>query len=128
MSVRELLLSLVVLVSVIVMPACNTAPERDFCGHSVLVVMTQEAGGVNKVHERDIFGYIADQIVEIEDLTYLNNPETALIIWEKWHQILKLTLDKDDKKNIMRVVRYLNRLDIVEVAEPNWYIKVAGEK
>ena len=128
MSVRELLLSLVVLVSVIVMPACNTAPERDFCGHSVLVVMTQEAGGVNKVHERDIFGYIADQIVEIEDLTYLNNPETALVIWEKWHQILKLTLDKDDKKNIMRVVRYLNRLDIVEVAEPNWYINVAGEK
>ena len=128
MRVRELLLSLVLLATMIVMTACNTAPERDFCGHSVIVMMTKEAGGVNKVHEKEIFCKIADQIVEIVDLRYYEDPEKVKVNWEKWQQILMLTLDKDDKKNVLRVVRYLNQLDVVEVAEPNWYFNLAGEE
>ena len=122
MKTKDFLLCLVMIASMIVMPACNTKPDDDFSGNTVLVVMTKEASGVNKVHEKEIFGDVAKQIVGIEDLTYFNNPETALVNWENWSQILCLTLDKEDKKNVLRVVKYLNQLDVVHYAEPNYYV------
>ena len=131
MRIRDFLLSLVMLVIMISITACNanTSPSLsyngyDFSGNTVLVVMTKEAGGVNKIHDKETFGEIARQIVEIEDLTYKNDPENALINWEKFQQILYLTLNRYSKSNVLRVVKYLNQLDVVDVAEPNLYMQL----
>ena len=128
MRARELFMSFVMLVLTMIVSACNTAPtyDRDFCGKTVLVVMTKEAGGVNKIHEKETFGKVANQIVEIVDLRYYEDPDSLNINWDNWYQILMLILVKDDKENVLRVVRYLNKLEVVESAEPNWEIKPAG--
>ena len=120
MRARDFLLSLVVLVSMIVISACNTKPDDDFSSNSVIVIMTKEAGGVNKIHDKETFGEIAEQIVKIEDLTYKNNPEKP--VNDMWKQVLALSLNRDDKKNVLRVVKYLNQLDVVHYAEPNYYV------
>ena len=120
MRARDFLLSLVVLVSMIVISACNTKPDDDFSSNSVIVIMTKEAGGVNKIHDKETFGEIAEQIVKIEDLTYKNNPEAP--VNDMWKQVLALSLNRDDKKNVLRVVKYLNQLDVVHYAEPNYYV------
>ena len=126
MRVRELFMSLVMLASMLVLPVCSTNTsidqDDDFSSNSVIVVMTKEAGGINKIHDNETFGDIAEQIVKIIDLCYLDNPETALANWENWLQILCLTLDREDKTNVLRVVEYLNQLDVVHYSEPNYYV------
>ena len=126
MKVRNFLLSLVMLVAMIVMSACKNSVsvanliEDDFCGKSVIVVMTQEASAVNRVHDKETFGAIASQIVEIEDLTYCDDLEC--VCCEGITQILCLTLSKDDKANVLRVVKYLNNLDVVDFADPQYFL------
>jgi len=130
MRARELLMCLVMLALIMIMTACNdsnsasvTIPyEFDFCGKSVVVVMTKEAGGVHKVHDKATFGDIADQIVEIEDLTYCDVLEC--VCSEGQTQFLQLTLSKDDKANVLHVVNYLNTLDVVDFAEPNYILSI----
>ena len=114
------------LVIMIVMSACNNSVsvanliEDDFCGKSVIVVMTLEASAVNRVHDKETFGDIAEQIVEIIDLTYRDDHDPP--VNDRWKQFLKLSLNRDDKKNVLRVVEYLNQLDVVHYAEPNYYV------
>jgi len=126
MRVREVFMSFVMLLPIIIISACNGSNSStnpiyvDFCGKSVIVFMTQEASEVNKVHDKKTFGTIASQIVEIEDLTYCDDPECTYC--EGISQILCLTLSKDDKENVLRVVKYLNTLDVVDFAEPHYIL------
>ena len=126
MKTRDFLLSLVMMVSMITITVCNANTslnqDDDFSGNSVIVIMTKEAGGVNKIHDKEIFGDIASQIIEIKDLTYYEDPEKININWEKFQQILIITLNRNDKKNVLKVVKYLNQLDAVESAHPDWYM------
>ena len=80
--------------------------------------LSDEAGGVNKVHDKKIFGKVADQIVEIRDLTYQKDPENPKLNLERFTQILVLTLDTDDKKNVLDVILYLMSLKAVRGASP----------
>ena len=115
-------MSFMMLAFIMIISACNdsnsvTIPiEDDFSGKSVVVVMTIEANAVNRFHDKETFGTIANQIVEIVDLTYCDDPEC--VCNEGITQILCLTLSKDDKANVLRVVKYLNTLDVVDYAEP----------
>ena len=128
MKARYFLLGLVLLAIMIVVPACDNlnSPttnnlevlEDDYCGKTVIVIMTQDTGGVNKVHEKDFFGEIANQIVEIEDLTWRFDPEKVDL--EQFHQILNIKLDKDDKANMIIVVDYLNTIEGIKLATPSY--------
>ena len=69
----------------------NATLEQDFCGRSVLVVMDNNIGGLNRSHSRSLFGAI--DFVSFRDLTEISgNPRMLRIDVENYNQILKLSL------------------------------------
>jgi len=99
----------------------------DFDGRNVLVVMDKNVGGVNKVHDKNFFGGI--EIESIRDLTYFTIDADEInnlgIDWEKWRQILCLTLPGDSKENVVRAIRQLEKIDGIRSAEPNGSVRVS---
>jgi len=89
----------------------------DFSGRLVIVGLTKEIGKPNKVHDKVFFGDIG--LVSIIDLTEVQDVEKANL--EYFTQILLLRLDINCKKNVLRVVEYLNQIEGISYAEPNHY-------
>ena len=128
-----MMVSTLMLTSACNSPNTNPIPipenkDYDFSGDKVLVVMDQNVGGINKVHEKSFFGEIADQIVEIRDLSFIIDIETAKVNLEMFHQILSLTLNRDDKENVLRVVDYLMTIEGIKSAEPDYHYPLTGSK
>jgi hypothetical protein len=92
--------------------------ERDFCGSSVLVVLDNKLGGINKVHEISFFGI--DDIIEIVDLFRLEGDALIRANPETFRQILGFRLSSDDKANVLRVVEELKKIEGVLKAGPNY--------
>jgi hypothetical protein len=93
-----------------------------FDGSSVIVVMDQKTGAINKVHDLNFFGI---EIIEIIDLFPVSESAMSRTNIAGFHQILQLRLPKDDKENVLQVVDFLNKLDGVKFAEPNYYPEVS---
>ena len=90
--------------------------EPDFCGNIILVSMSRELSEQNKIHEKSFFGDI--EIINIRDLT-LDIPVV--------HQILALTLNKNCKSNVLKVITSLNEIEGIMMAEPNYHLIPTGE-
>ena len=98
---------------------CNRIKfNPDFESGKVLVVMSRELSERNKVHDRTFFGDIG--IVEIIDLTYRDDPESGYHP-PNFRQILVLILNVECKRNILRIVEYLQSIPGIDSAEPNYY-------
>jgi subtilisin family serine protease len=95
--------------------------DDDFDGQSVIVVLDRNISGINKRHDAGFFGEIG--IAEIEDLTVVTDEKT--VVDEKnWEQVVLLTLSKDSKENVLRVISQLERIDGIKYAGANRYIEV----
>ena len=92
--------------------------EALFDDSSVLVVMDQTAGEVNKRFSKSFFGDVA--ISSIEDLTEVSPEYVGNIDGERFHQILKLELAYHDKSYVLQAVEKVNQIDGVKVASPNY--------
>ena len=97
----------------------------DFNNNTLFVIMTKEVSGVNKVHKKENFGQISNQITRIEDLTHFEDPTSVNI--ENFRQILLISLNKKSRKNVLKVVDYLNEHKNIYKTEPNWFV-YGGEK
>ena len=92
--------------------------EALFDDSSVLVVMDQTAGEVNKHFSKSFFGDVA--ISSVEDLTEVSPEYVGNIDGERFHQILKLELAYHDKSYVLQAVEKINQIDGVKVASPNY--------
>ena len=92
--------------------------EALFDDSSVLVVMDQTAGEVNKRFSKSFFGDVA--ISSVEDLTEVSPEYVGNIDGERFHQILKLELAYHDKSYVLQAVEKVNQIDGVKVASPNY--------
>lgn len=89
----------------------------DFSDNSVLVVLDEDFGGVNKIHQKSYFGNIA--VTNIVDLTYREN--ITNVDFDSFRQILKLELQFHDKKYVLQAIDEISKLKGVENVTPNYY-------
>lgn len=101
--------------------------DQDFAPDSVVVVIKKAHSGINKVFETERFSTsklrASDVFSKVEDLTYFERPveEYKYLDPEKSKQILKLTLTKPGKQNVLDTIKELEKLDFIESAEPNHF-------
>ena len=99
--------------------------DNDFAGNRVIVTLRQDYSDVNKTIDVERFRVaISDgsAINSIEDLTYMTNP-SAITRRESFSQILSIELRENCKKNVLRVIYELEKLDKVLAVEPDYNIK-----
>ena len=104
--------------------------DQKFCSNSVIVILDQNRGGVNRVHphggnarQASAFGNF--EILYIEDLTYSPNHVRgsrgiSMIDEENFRQILMLRLAVDGKQNVLDVIEELRFTPGVYYAYPNF--------
>jgi subtilisin family serine protease len=94
-----------------------------FDGSSVIVVLDQKVGAINKVHDHSFFGI---ELTEIVDLFPIPTPEAmSRTNVSNFHQILLLRLPTDDKESVLKAVDFLNKLDGIKFAEPNYFPEIS---
>ena len=108
--------------------------DEDFKDNQVIVTLKHDYSKINaplsaknfKVEEvkpsksQNIGSFKQTDIVEVKDLTYIDNPEKALINEESFHQILTIKLRNPGKENVLAAISSLEKLDIVLAAEPDY--------
>jgi subtilisin family serine protease len=95
--------------------------DHEFCGNSVIVIMNESVGSLNKVH--DPGGFEGVEILEIRDLFRISDEALARTDIENFRQILLLRLPADDKQNVLNVIEQLRFINGVEFAEPNYILQ-----
>ena len=92
---------------------CDVNIEESFDDDSVIVIMDKSLSEVNKVHSVEFFG--SHLIKEVKDLTFRNSNFST----ENFKQILKLTLHKKDKQNVIDVIKILEKKEGIKYVGPN---------
>jgi subtilisin family serine protease len=103
-----------------------TIKDKDsFDGSTILVVLDQKTGGINKPHKKSFFGSF--EIEDIEDLTeIIGDIDSKLYLnKEQFHQILKIKLPQNNKENVLNVRTKLEKVEGILYAGPNYYFKPA---
>jgi len=97
--------------------------DQAFCGNSVIVVMTKNAGGISRAPaQTGVFDAI--EHVAIRDLTAMQDigtQQTAFHNAETFQQILLLEFEQNDKQNILDVIEQLRFTSGVYYAAPNYF-------
>jgi subtilisin family serine protease len=96
------------------------ATEYDFCDSSVIVVLDNVVGGINKKHDLSLFEDI--KIISIEDIFKVSDEALKWTNKETFNQILLLRLSKKDKDNVLSVIEKLQKVPGVIYAEPNYMV------
>ncbi len=132
---------------------CTATVDQDFDASSVIVIMDNIAGGINKQHELSFFGDIG--ATAIADLTTLSSDvlvasglstnenasrgvsETSTIStnqssWfqvneETFRQILKIELSEHSKENVLSVIKKLEKIEGIKYAGPNYKIRLCSD-
>ena len=132
---------------------CTATVDQDFDDSSVLVIMDNITGGINKQHELSFFGDIG--ATAIVDLTTLSSEilvasglessenvskgvsETATIStskspWfevnaETFRQILKIELSVHSKENVLNVIKKLEEIEGIKYAGPNYKVHLRSD-
>ena len=127
---------------------CTATIDQDFDDSSVLVIMDNITGGINKQYELSYFGDIG--ATSVTDLTILSNDilvasglvsnddasrkasdntavSTNKVPWfeineETFRQILKIELNTHSKQNVLEVIRKLERIEGIKYAGPNYKV------
>ena len=98
---------------------CQATLQDDFEDDSVIVVMKQAYGGINKVYNENHFGNMFN---EIQDRFYIEGviEENDLVNVEEFHQILQLFLKTPGKTNVLEAIKELEKRDDILSAEPEY--------
>lgn len=103
--------------------------DDNFEEDSVIVIIDQQYGGINKVHEKDYF--CLTNIEEIVDLTQIDNYEDnnslsnkPMISSTNFRQILKLKLNTSGKQGVIDAIRELEQIDGIVYAGPNYIVNL----
>ena len=107
---------------------CDATLEDDFADDCVIVVINKSNSKINKKHDKMKFNNVG--AVEIEDLTTINEDvdvfaEDSLVNVSDFRQILKITLKKPGKNEVLKAIKKLEKRPEVESAEPSYYIEVS---
>lgn len=94
--------------------------DDDFEDDSVLVVLDERLGGINKLHSLNIFEN--SNFKSIIDLTKINGAvdEKKYLNRNKFSQILKIQLRNKSKQNVLSAIKILKKIPGVVSAEPNY--------
>ena len=127
---------------------CNATIDQDFDDSSVLVIMDNITGGINKQHDLSFFGNIG--ATAVTDLTVLSN-ETLVssglstrtstddttvgankLSWfevnaETFRQILKIELSVHSKENVLNVIKKLEKIEGIKYAGPNYKLHLCSD-
>ena len=129
---------------------CTATVDQEFDDSSVLVIMDNISGGINKQHDLSFFGDIGAS--SITDLTTLSSDtlvssgivssesvsrdvsETATISTKKlpwfevnvetFRQILKIELSTHSKENVLNVIKKLEKIEGIKYAGPNYKVQL----
>ncbi|MCI8331991.1 MAG: S8 family serine peptidase [Clostridiales bacterium] len=104
---------------------CQATLDDHFSDDCVVVVIDKNNSGINKLFEKKKFKGV--DLTNIEDLTEIEgDPDTKLYLdQENFKQVLKLSLVKTGKKEVLKAIRKLEKLDFVYSASPNYYYALA---
>jgi hypothetical protein len=92
--------------------------DQDFCGRTVVIVMDENVGAINRRHDRSFFRNV--DIETINDHTILTDEAKTRINTDTFRQLLSLTLSKDCKENVLRVIETLQHVEGIEYVGPNY--------
>ncbi len=127
---------------------CSATIDQNFDDSSVLVIMDNVVGGINKQHELSYFGEIG--ATAVKDLTLLSNEtlvssglaskdasddksgSTDRLPWfevneETFRQILKIELSVHSKENVLNVIKKLEKIEGIKYAGPNYNVYLPSE-
>ncbi len=121
----------------------NATLREDFADDTVIVVLDKNTGGINKAISESLFGNI--EMSAVKDLTVVKVPEnlieiasvvdkingetdminsnhlTQKINIESFRQIIKITLPKKSKSNVLEVIKQLEKIEGVLYVGPDYY-------
>ena len=102
----------------------NISIDDDFDNGSVLVVLDEGVGGINKIHNKSYFGDFG--IESIVDVTYMegNLQEKKYFNQKNFKQVLQLNLTVKTKENFINVLQQLEAVEGICYAFPNYYEKM----
>ena len=101
---------------------CQATIEDGFSDDCVIVTIDRNHGGINKFFSKEKFKGV--DLTSVEDLTYIEGDpdDNEYLNVENFTQILKLKLVKTGKKEVLKAIRKLEKLDFVLAAEPDYFI------
>ncbi len=99
----------------------NASIYENFDDSTVIVVMNQSIGAINKRQDKTIFKGV--DIEKVTDLTIVdeNSKSKKYLKEESFKQILEIKLPTNSKEKVLEVVKQLEQIDGVYSAEPNYY-------
>ena len=106
--------------------------QDDFADNEILVVLNNEESLLFKEYSKKDFKNIG--VLKIEDLTkiytkekvyntYIQNPLENQKYIQNFNKILKLTLNQNNKQNVLNKIEIINKFDFVKSVEPNLFIE-----
>ena len=121
------IISIFLLISLLVVGSANTiyavndteetnsqaTVEDDFADDCVIVVINKENSKVNKLFTKDHFKGL--DLTSIEDLSHMENDPDELLYFdqENFKQMIKVNLVKKGKKEVLKAVRKLEKLEFI---------------
>lgn len=101
---------------------CNATLEEEFADNRVLVVLDKKVGSINKKHKKSFFGL--GGISNIKDLTEIQERKdnTLTVDEETFRQIIQLELPTHSKKNVLNVIKWLEKIEGIVYAGPDYII------
>lgn len=92
--------------------------DDDFEDDNVIVVLNSKVSKINKIHNSKFF-----KGIEIESITDLTKRDYNFKSKNDFKQILQIYLKEKGKDNVLNAISYLENLDGVYSAEPNYILE-----
>lgn len=103
---------------------CNATIDDNFTPDCVLVVLDKSISNFRGLEQEEMEKlFVGLDITEIEDLSKVENPSDSLIEYYKnntFRQILKVTLAKPSKQNVLDAIKHLEKVDGILSAGPDY--------
>lgn len=103
-------------------------PEAEFTDDCIIVVLKHDYGVVNVNIKPGFFPEISDNIEEIEDLFYIENPEDILSNFEyldRYRQILCVHLIEHGREKVLEAIESLDGRKDIEDVSPNYIMEAS---
>lgn len=95
--------------------------DEDFEDDNVIVILNSKISEINKIHNAKYFdGIEIESIVDLTKREYNFKNKN-----NDFHQILQIYLKEKGKENVLKAISYLEQLDDVFSAEPNYFFEIA---
>jgi len=106
----------------------TTTIKDDFAGDRVLVVLDKSISDFNKVQSNKLFGSFPK--TAIEDISQITSTAAITAFVDtygvgEFRQVFMITLPQDDKKNVLAVIKELEKIKGILYAGPDHVLKLA---